>query len=80
MRRQYASKLNVTTRVTTIALTAITPKKTQKRNSFADFFQHFFLLTHFLSRIIYNNGLLGRNVPIYSYPQRSIPARNFLTQ
>jgi hypothetical protein len=52
--------------------------KTQKRKSFADFFQYFFLFTDFLSR--YNNGRLGRNVAIYFYLHRSSSARNFLTQ
>jgi hypothetical protein len=51
MRRQYASKLNVTTRVTTIGVTAITPIKTQKRKSFADFFQYFFLFTYIFDAI-----------------------------
>jgi hypothetical protein len=58
MRRQYASELNVTTRVTTIDVTAIIPIKTQKRKSFADFFQYFFLLTYIFDAI---NPLLAND-------------------
>jgi hypothetical protein len=42
MRRQYASKLNVTTRVTTIAVTAITAKRRKRGRAMPFFFQYFF--------------------------------------
>ena len=63
-----------------IDVTATIAKRRKRGRALPIFFQYFFFFTHFLSRIIYDNCLLGRDVSIYSYPHRSSPARKFLTQ